>query len=57
MTQPIEGFQPETITFDVKGLFADGTTLKAEYGQSSATVESGQVTLNLPARDGVILAV
>ncbi|MCX9078784.1 MAG: alpha-amylase family glycosyl hydrolase, partial [Candidatus Methanoperedens sp.] len=51
------GDQSETITFDVKGLFPDGTTLKAEYGQSSAKVEGGQVTLSLPARDGVILVV
>lgn len=50
------GDQSEQITFDVKGLFPDGATLKAAYGQASPTVEGGQVTLSLPPRDGLILS-
>ncbi len=50
------GDQAAEIDVPVKGLFADGTALKAVFGSGNGTVENGQIKLNLPARDGVILA-
>ncbi len=49
------GDQPETISFGTDGRLADGAALTAVYGEGGAVVAAGQVTLTLPARDGVIL--
>jgi cyclomaltodextrinase / maltogenic alpha-amylase / neopullulanase len=49
------GSKAAKITVPVQNLFADGAALKAVYGKGSPTVEGGQITLNLPARDALVL--
>lgn len=46
----------QKLEIPVKGLVEDGATLKAIYGKGSVTVEGGIAKVNVPARDGVILA-
>jgi len=50
------GDKAQKLDIPVKGLVADGTTLKTIYGKGSVTVEGGIAKVNIPARDGVILS-
>lgn len=49
------GSTEQTVDVPLNGLFADGTTLDAVFGQAIGTVENGLIKLTVPARDGVIL--
>ncbi len=49
------GSAEQTVDVPLNGLFADGTTLDAVFGQAIGTVENGLIKLTVPARDGVIL--
>jgi cyclomaltodextrinase len=46
---------PRSIAVPVAGLFAEGAILAAAYGEPTARVEAGQVRIDLPARDGLVL--
>lgn len=46
-----------TITIPTGGLFPDGAALNTVFGQAGITHADGQVTLALPAREGIVLAV
>ncbi|MBZ0277554.1 MAG: glycoside hydrolase family 13 protein, partial [Anaerolineae bacterium] len=50
------GKTAQKIEIPVKDLFAEGAALKAVFGQGDVSVDGGQVTVNLPAQSGVILA-
>jgi cyclomaltodextrinase / maltogenic alpha-amylase / neopullulanase len=47
--------QPRSIALPTGDLFAGGAELTAIYGTGRARVVAGQITVDLPARDGVIL--
>jgi alpha-glucosidase len=47
--------QPRSIALPTGDLFAGGAELIALYGTGRARVVAGQITVDLPARDGVIL--
>jgi hypothetical protein len=46
---------PRSIDVLAGELFAEGAELRPVYGAGAARVENGQVRLDLPARDGVVL--
>lgn len=50
------GDKAQKLDIPVKGLAEDGATFKAVYGKGNVTVEGGAIKVNVPARDGVILA-
>jgi glycosidase len=47
--------QPRSIAVPSSDLFAEGAELAAIYGTGRARVVAGQITVDLPARDGVVL--
>jgi glycosidase len=47
--------EPRSVSIPVNELLSDGAALKPLYGAGEAAVAAGQVVVELPARDGVVL--
>ncbi len=50
------GDSQQTVQFPAKGLVPNDAQLTVAFGRGSACVEGGEISLTVPARDGVILA-
>jgi glycosidase len=48
--------EPRQVSVPVGELFADGAALDAVWGEHGAQVSGGSVSLDIPARDGLVLA-